>query len=111
MSSQFQSAPEVSDIRIHRVRLPKKALAKLTDEERFLFVVIGQILNEVSALHRLIVFASNYPDHPDTTKASVHASQATYFLRIFIGHLYEAHLFMNWALYGTPTGKLYRDRM
>lgn len=100
----------VGQITIHRVRLPKQALARLTEKERFLLVMIGRILNEVSALHRLIVFASNYRD-TGSAADSIHASQALYFLRLFIGHLHEAQLLISSTLYSDPTGKYYRDRM
>ena len=54
-----------------RLPMTKEILAKMTPEERSLFLLLGYASNQVNALWKLVIIATNYtPEHPVEQRVS-----------------------------------------
>jgi|GraSoiStandDraft_4_1057263.scaffolds.fasta_scaffold486503_1 hypothetical protein len=79
-------------IDVLRIPIAKADLMKLTPEERGLFLLLGYASNQVNALWKLVIIATNRSP-TDPVDERVSAAQAQIFVRLLVGVMREA-----WAL-------------
>ena len=74
---------------ILRLPITKEALMKMTPEERSMFLLLGYASNQVNALWKLVIIATNdTPDDPVVQRVS--GAQTQIFVRLTIGVMREA---------------------
>jgi hypothetical protein len=95
-----------SKLNITRVALPKEKLQKLTGEERSLFLLLGYASNQINALWKLVVVATNEGEK-DPVEEKVSAAQTQIFVRLLIGIMREALKPIEKRFLGSSLGKEY----
>jgi hypothetical protein len=103
-------AAGVRAIKIYRIYLPKEQLRKLSATERSLFLLLGYASNQINALWKLIVVATN-EGFSDPVEAKVSAAQTQIFLRLLIGVMREALKLIERRFLANPLGKEYVPRL
>jgi hypothetical protein len=95
---------------IFRARLKKDFLVSLPEEERKLFLALGHIGNEINALHKLILWSS---DFSSDNQAVLHGkiSFSLMFVRFLAGKLKEAHKLITQRFLSAPVGKAYEAEL
>jgi hypothetical protein len=73
---------------ILRVALPKEQLLKLSAGERSLFLLLGYSSNQINALWKLVIVATNEASK-DTVEKKVSGAQTQIFVRLLIGIMRE----------------------
>ena len=76
---------------ILRLPMTKETLAKMTPEERSLFLLLGYASNQVNALWKLVIIATNHTPN-DPVEQRVSGAQTQIFVRLTIGAMWEAWL-------------------
>jgi hypothetical protein len=97
-------------LKITRIALPKEQLQKLTTGERGLFLLLGNASNQINALWKLIVVATN-GETKDPVEEKVSAAQTQVFVRLLIGIMREALKLIEKRFLGSPLGKEYVPRL
>jgi hypothetical protein len=92
--------------KITRIALPKEQLQKLTAGERSLFLLLGYASNQINALWKLIIVATN-EGTKDPIEQKVSAAQTQIFVRLLIGIMREALKLIEKRFLGTMLGKEY----
>lgn len=92
--------------KIARVALPKEKLQKLTANERSLFLLLGYASNQINALWKLIIVATNECSK-DPIEEKVAVAQTQIFVRLLIGIMREALKLIEKPFLGTQLGKEY----
>jgi hypothetical protein len=95
---------------ITRIALPKEQLQKLTDGERSLFLLLGHSSNQINALWKLVVVATN-DGAKDPVEEKVSAAQTQIFVRLLIGIMREALKLVEKRFLGSTLGKEYQPRL
>jgi len=93
-------------LKIARIALPKEQLQKLTIGERSLFLLLGSASNQINALWKLVVVATN-EGMKDPVAEKVSAAQTQIFVRLLIGIMREALKLIQDRFVGSPLGKEY----
>jgi len=96
--------------KITRIALPKEQLEKLTASERSLFLLLGSASNQINALWKLVVVATN-EGTKDPVEEKVSAAQTHIFVRLLIGIMREALKLIEKRFLGSPLGKEYVPRL
>ena len=91
--AKFAKRPVRSKPMLDILRLPmtKETLAKMTPEERSLFLLLGYASNQVNALWKLVIIATNHTPN-DPVEQRVSGAQTQIFVRLTIGAMWEAWL-------------------
>ena len=89
-------------LRITRIALPKEKLNKLTAEERSLFLLLGYASNQINALWKLVVVATNEAER-DPVEEKVSGAQTQIFVRLLIGRHARGFEADREAFLGKPT--------
>jgi hypothetical protein len=92
--------------KVTRIGLPKEQLAKLTPGERSLFLLLGYASNQINALWKLVIVASN-EGTKDAVEEKVSAAQTQIFVRLLIGIMREALKLVEKRFSGSILGKEY----
>jgi hypothetical protein len=93
-------------LKITRIALPKEQLQKLTVAERSLFLLLGYASNQINALWKLVVVATN-PGTKDPVEEQVSGAQTQIFVRLLIGIMREALKLIDKRFLGSTLGKEY----
>jgi hypothetical protein len=89
-----------------RLPMTKEILAKMTPEERSLFLLLGYASNQVNALWKLVIIATNHtPEHPVEQRVS--GAQTQIFVRLTIGAMREAWVLVERGFLKSKVGKEY----
>ncbi len=97
-------------LKIGRIALPKEQLQKLTGGERSLFLLLGYASNQINALWKLVVVATN-EGTKDPVEEKVSAAQIQIVVRLLIGIMREALKLIEKRFLGSPLGKEYVPRL
>jgi hypothetical protein len=97
-------------MRICRIDLPKERLQELSSSERSLFLLLGYASNQINALRKLIVVATN-EGPTDPVEAKVSAAQTQIFVRLLIGVMREALKLIERRFVGDLLRKEYVPRL
>jgi hypothetical protein len=85
------NAAAITMLEVLRLPMTKEVLGKMTPEERSLFLLLGYASNQVNALWKLVIIATNdAPEHPVEQRVS--GAQTQIFVRLTIGAMREAWL-------------------
>jgi hypothetical protein len=91
---------------ILRLPMTKETLLKMTAEERCLFLLLGYASNQVNALWKLVIIATN--DTPeDPVEQRVSGAQTQIFVRLTIGVIWEPWALIEGRFLGGKVGKEY----
>src|SRR6266478_2751860 len=93
-------------LKIGRIALPKEQLQKLTGGERSLFLLLGHVSNQINALWKLVIVATN-EGTKDPVEEKVSAAQVQIFVRLLIGIMREALKLIEKRFLGSMVGKEY----
>lgn len=74
---------------LHRIKLTKKKLAAMPEDERTLLLLLGHANNEINVLSKLILMVRK-DDPPNEIVNHVEAGQIFVIMRLLIGKLHEA---------------------
>lgn len=111
LTAGLQPRPSaVSGLKITRIALPKEKLQKLTARERSLFLLLGYASNQINALWKLVVVATN-EGGKDPVEEKVSAAQTQIFVRLLIGIMREALKLIEKRFLGSSLGKEYSPRL
>ncbi len=99
-----------STLKITRIALPKEQLQKLTAPERSLFLLLGYASNQINALWKLVVVATN-EGTKDPVEEKVSGAQNQIFVRLLIGIMREALKLIEKRFLGSVLGKEYVPRL
>jgi hypothetical protein len=91
---------------LHVLQLPmtKEILGKMSVEERSLFLLLGYASNQVNALWKLVIIATNEtPENP--IEQRVTSAQTQIFVRLTIGAMHEAWLLVERGLLRSKAGR------
>jgi hypothetical protein len=91
---------------ILRVALPKEQLLKLSASERSLFLLLGYSSNQINALWKLVIVATNEVSK-DPVEEKVSGAQTQIFVRLLIGIMREALKLIEKRFLGSKLGKEY----
>jgi hypothetical protein len=97
-------------LKITRIDLPKDKLQKLTAGERSLFLLLGHASNQINALWKLVVVATNGGAN-DPVEEKVSGAQVQIVVRLLIGIMREALKLIEKRFLGSPLGKEYVPRL
>src|SRR5260370_34887186 len=91
-------------LKIGRIALPKEQLQKLTGGERSLFLLLGYASNQINALWKLVVVATN-EGTKDPVEEKVSAAQIQIVVRLLIAIMREALKRIEKRFLARPLGK------
>jgi hypothetical protein len=93
-------------LEILRLPMTKEILGKMTPEERSLFLLLGYASNQVNALWKLVIIATNdILKHPVEERVS--GAQTQIFVRLTIGAMREAWVLVEKGFLRSKLGKEY----
>jgi hypothetical protein len=91
---------------ILQLPMPKDTLAKMTPDERSLFLSLGYASNQVNLLWKLVIIATNHtPENPIEQRVS--GAQTQILVRLTIGAMWEAWLLVERGFLKNPIGRDY----
>jgi hypothetical protein len=91
---------------ILQLSMPKETLAKMTTEERSLFLLLGYASNQVNLLWKLVIIATNQtPDNPIEQRVS--GAQTQILVRFTLGAMWEAWLLVERGFLKNKIGRDY----
>jgi hypothetical protein len=91
---------------ILQLSIPKETLAKMTPDERSLFLLLGYASNQVNTLWKLVIIATNHtPGNPIEQRVS--GAQTQVFVRLTIGAMWEAWLLVERGFLRNTIGRDY----
>ena len=91
---------------ILRLPMPKETLAKMTPQERSLFLLLGYASNQVNVLWKLVIIATNNTPH-DSIEQRVSGAQTQILVRLTIGAMWEAWLLVERGFLKSTIGRDY----
>lgn len=91
---------------ILRLPMPKDTLAKMTPEERSLFLLLGYASNQVNVLWKLVIIATNNTPN-DSIEQRVSGAQTQILVRLTIGAMWEAWLLVERRFLRSTIGRDY----
>jgi hypothetical protein len=95
---------------IFRARLKKEFLLSLPEEERKIFFSLGHIGNEVNALHKLLLWSSDFSsDNQAVVQGQI--SFSLMFVVLLAGKLKEAHKLITQRFLSSSVGKTYESEL
>jgi hypothetical protein len=89
---------------ILRIPISKADLLKMPVEERSLFLLLGYASNQVNALWKLVIIATN-PTNRDPVEERLSGAQTQILIRLLIGAMREALKLVEKRFLGSPVGK------
>jgi hypothetical protein len=92
--------------KITRIALPKEQMQKLTASERSVFLLLGHASNQINALWKLIVVATN-EGLKEPVEEKVSALRPRFSCDLLIGIMREALKLVEKRFLGSPLGKEY----
>jgi len=93
-------------LHILQLPMPKETLAKMTPEERSLFLLLGYVSNQVNVLWKLVIIATNQtPENPIEQRVS--GAQTQILVRLTIGAMWEAWLLVERGFLKSKIGRDY----
>ncbi len=91
---------------ILQLPMPKETFAKMTPEERSLFLLLGYASNQVNVLWKLVIIATNQtPENPIEQRVS--GAQTQILVRLTIGAMWEAWLLVERGFLSSKIGRDY----
>jgi hypothetical protein len=97
---------EFAMLEILQLPMPKDTLAKMTSEERSLFLLLGYASNQVNLLWKLVIIATNHtPENPIEQRVS--GAQTQMLVRLTVGAMWEAWLLVERGFLKNPIGRDY----
>lgn len=93
-------------MKILKVEIPKLKLCSVEEREQIFLLQFGNLLNELSVLHKLVHFTTNTDAHDRTVRAAQN-SQAFLLLRILAGKLWEGWRLLERDLFKTKLSQEY----
>lgn len=84
---------------VYKTVLTKRQLASMPSEDRKLFLVLGNVVNEVSLLQKLMAMRRRTVA-PSKAVEIVENGQVTILMRVLVGKLHEAHRFFQSCVQG-----------
>jgi hypothetical protein len=87
-----------------RIPISKADLLKMTAEERSLFLLLGYASNQVNALWKLFIVATNETSR-DPVEERLSGAQMQIFIRLLIGAMREAVKLVEKCFVGSPIGR------
>ncbi|MEA3459439.1 MAG: hypothetical protein U9R11_01990 [Chloroflexota bacterium] len=95
---------------VYAARLSKAQLQSVPPEERSLFLSIAHLVNEINALHKLVLWAS---DFSSGNEVEVHGqvSLTLMLLKLLAGKLKEGHKLLRKRFYGTAVSRDYEPSL
>jgi hypothetical protein len=91
---------------ILRLPIPKETLAKMTPEERGLFLLLGYASNQVNVLWKLVIIATNNTP-ADYIEQRVSGAQTQILVRLTVGAMWEAWLLVERGFLKSKIGRDY----
>ena len=91
---------------ILQLPMPKDTLAKMTPEERSLFLLLGYASNQVNLLWKLVIIATNHTPE-NHIEQRVSGAQTQILVRLTIGAMWEAWLLVERGFLSNPIGRDY----
>jgi hypothetical protein len=107
ITSDGAPAADNTRLRITRIALPKEKLQELTAGERSLFLLLGYASNQINALWKLVIVATNPAGGTNPVEEKVSAAQTQIHLRLLIGIMREALKLIERRFLGSPIGREY----
>jgi hypothetical protein len=95
---------EIPMLAVLRIPISKVDLLKMTVEERSLFLLLGHASNQVNALWKLVIIATNQMNR-DSVEERVSGAQTQIFIRLLIGAMREAVKLVEKRFVGSPIGR------
>lgn len=89
---------------ILRIPITKSDLLKMPVAERSLFLLLGHASNQVNALWKMVIIATN-PTNRDPVEERVSGAQTQILVRLLIGVMREALKLVEKRFLGSPVGK------
>ena len=94
---------------LNKITISKEKLASIPRTERIFFIQIGQILNELNTLQKVIFIAGKHTE--DTLERRGRNLQALFFSKLLAGKLSEAWLLLGRDFFGARLSKDYEPRL
>jgi hypothetical protein len=79
-------------IEVSTLTIDATSVLKLTDEERYVYYMVGHIFNELMCLQKLLVFTMPTHDDDRPLRVQPEMAQALFIFRIAAGKIWEAKL-------------------
>src|SRR5450631_4202973 len=93
-------------IDVVKIPIPKEQLAKLSPEERCVFLTLGYASNQVCVLWKMIIFSTNRTP-TEVVEQRVTAAQTQILVRLCIGVLQETWQFVSKRFLSSKLGREY----
>jgi hypothetical protein len=93
-------------IDVVKIPIPKEQLAKLSPEERSVFLTLGYASNQVCVLWKMIIFSTNHTP-TEVVEQRVTAAQTQILVRLCIGVLQETWQFVSKRFLSSKLGREY----
>jgi hypothetical protein len=110
LGDEVRVAGAKSVLKITRITLPKEKMQELTAGERSLFLLLGYASNQINALWKLVIVATN-EGTKDPVEEKVSAAQTQIFVRLLIGIMREALKLIEKRFLQSTLGKEYVPRL
>ncbi len=94
-SRRKQKKRAQNSIKIFLQRIPREKFAALTQEQKYCFLILGHIHDEISWLQRLAYVASGTGTSGTELEQSANMMQATFLARLLLGKLQEVKVLIN----------------
>lgn len=107
LASAPAQATDSASLWITHIALPKEKLQELTPGERSLFLLLGYASNQINALWKLVIVATNPTDGINPVEEKVSAAQTQIHVRLLIGIMREALKLIEKRFLGSPIGREY----
>jgi len=91
---------------IKKATFPQEVFKSLSAEERYVFVMVAHIQNELMAIQKVLGISLPKDEHTDEFLRNPMFSQAMIWLRIAVAKIYEAHSCLN----NPPMGKVIKEK-
>lgn len=92
-----------SSIKLYHQLMPPEKFNALSDDDRYCFLALGNICNEISWLQRMSFITSKSADRSTEVERSANLMQASFLARLLIGKLYESYVVMRVGTSPIPT--------
>jgi hypothetical protein len=97
-------------VTVYKVPFSKAQLARLTQEERALVVLLGNAANQLAVFWKLVYFCTNdVGDENDTAQQLVQGGQTQILVRQTVGIAYEAWMVIQTRFLQKPLGREYQS--
>ena len=79
-------------ITLYHQRVPRDRFDALSPEEKYCFLLLGHVHDEISWLQRMAYAASRQKPRESEVECSASMMQAMFMARLFLGKLFEIHV-------------------